>query len=180
MAGKMNRGDYWQPLPGMHLCTWLTSMWAVCLWNQRSALTLWSSLMSDHGTHSLFLLAVVTASSSHQCFDGDGKDIWPTKNPSHLYANVLLQTKQNKAHTHTHNCFSPSWILSGTTKVSRHQKGKTNLDLLEQERVSGSGISWAICKSDPGPRHITMSASLHSVFYRPDALPAAKPTASKH
>ena len=27
--------------------------------------------------------------------------------------------------------------------------GKTNLDLLEQETVSGSGISWAICKSAP-------------------------------
>ena len=39
------------------------------------------------------------------------------------------------------------WILSGTTRVSRYQKGKTNLDLLEQEIVSGSGICWAICKS---------------------------------
>ena len=39
--------------------------------------------------------------------------------------------------------------LSGTTQVSWHQKGKTNLDLLEQEIVSGSGISWAICKSAP-------------------------------
>jgi len=38
--------------------------------------------------------------------------------------------------------------------VSRYQKGKTrkgktNLDLLEQEIVSGSGICWAICKSAP-------------------------------
>jgi len=33
--------------------------------------------------------------------------------------------------------------------ASWHQKGKTNLDLLEQEIVSGSGISWAICKSAP-------------------------------
>jgi len=46
----------------------------------------------------------------------------------------------------------PSWISSGITRVSRHQKGKnqegkTNLDLLEQEIVSGSSISWAICKS---------------------------------
>ena len=36
------------------------------------------------------------------------------------------------------------WILSGTIRVSRYQKGKTNVDLLEQEIVSGSGISWAI------------------------------------
>jgi len=31
--------------------------------------------------------------------------------------------------------------LSGTTQVSQYQKGKTNLDLLKQETVSGSGIS---------------------------------------
>jgi len=30
-----------------------------------------------------------------------------------------------------------------------HQEGKTNLDLLEQEIVSGSGINWTICKSAP-------------------------------
>jgi len=65
--------------------------------------------------------------------------------------------------------------MSGTTRVSRYQKGKTrkvktNLDLLAQEIVSGSGICWAICKS----------TSHHSVFYRLDALPAAQPTASKH
>jgi len=41
--------------------------------------------------------------------------------------------------------------------VSRYQKGKnqegkTNLDLLEQEIVSGSGICWAICKSAAYPR----------------------------
>ena len=49
------------------------------------------------------------------------------------------------------------WDMSGTTRVSRYQKGKTkkvktNLDLLEQEIVSGSGICWAICKSAPHPR----------------------------
>jgi len=70
--------------------------------------------------------------------------------------------------------------LSGTTRVSRHQKGKTNLDLLEQEIVSGSGTSWAICKSAPRPKQITMPASHHSVFYGLDALPATQPTVSKH
>jgi len=41
-------------------------------------------------------------------------------------------------------------------------------------------ISWAICKSALRPRQITMSAPHHSVFYRPDAFPAAQPTASKY
>ena len=52
--------------------------------------------------------------------------------------------------------------------------------LLKQETVSGSGISWAICKSAPRSRQITMPAPPPLNFYRPDALPAAQPTASKH
>jgi len=38
--------------------------------------------------------------------------------------------------------------------VSRYQKGKTIWILLKQETVSGSGISWAICKSAPRSRQI--------------------------
>jgi len=48
------------------------------------------------------------------------------------------------------------------------------------KRWSGSGISWAICKSAPRPRQITTPVPHLSVFYRPDALPAAQSTASKH
>ena len=81
-------------------------------------------------------------------------------------------------HTHTHTFNGP---FSGTTQVSRYQKGKKTIRmLLKQETVSGSGISWAVCKSAPRSREITMLAPHHSVFYRPDALPAAQPTASKH
>ena len=36
--------------------------------------------------------------------------------------------------------------------------------LLKQETVSGSGISWAICKSAPRCRQITTPAPHHSVF----------------
>jgi len=36
--------------------------------------------------------------------------------------------------------------------------------LLKQETVSGIGISWAICKSAPRSRQITMLAPHHSVF----------------
>ena len=46
--------------------------------------------------------------------------------------------------------------------------------------MSGSGISWAICMSAPRSRQITMPVPTTLVFYRPDALPAAQPTASKH
>ena len=63
--------------------------------------------------------------------------------------------------THTHPFNGP---LSGTTEVSRYQKGKTNLDLLKQETVSGSGIRWSICKSAPRSRQITTPAPHHSAF----------------
>jgi len=66
----------------------------------------------------------------------------------------------------------PRW--AGTRKV------KPILILLKQETVSASGINWAICKSAPHSRQITMPAPHHSVFYRPDALPATQPTASKY
>ena len=81
---------------------------------------------------------------------------------------------------HTHSTHPFNGPFSATTQVSRYQKGKTNLDLLKQETVSGSGIGWAICKSAPRSRQITTPAPHQSVFYRPDALPAAQPTASKH
>ena len=80
-------------------------------------------------------------------------------------------------HTHTHTRLMalcpglPRWV--GTRK-------KPIWILLKQETVSGSGISWAICKSAPRSRQITTPAPHHSVFYRPDALLAAQPTASKH
>jgi len=81
-------------------------------------------------------------------------------------------------HTHT-IVLLLFWNLSGTTRVSRYQKGKTskgktNLDLLEQETVSGSGIFMHVCTSS----QTTTPTSHHSVFYRLDALPAAQPTAS--
>ena len=79
-------------------------------------------------------------------------------------------------YTCTHPLNGP---FSGTTRVSQCQKGKTNLNFTGA-RVSGSGISWAICKSAPRSKQITTPAPHHSVFYRPDALPAAQPTASKH
>jgi len=52
--------------------------------------------------------------------------------------------------------------LSGPTRMSWYQKGKTNLDLLSQETVNGSGISWVICESADTMR--SMPAPHHFVF----------------
>jgi len=68
-----------------------------------------------------------------------------------------VYTEQQQQHPFNHP-------LSGTPHLSWYQKGKTSLDLLKQETLSGSGISWAICKSSPWPREITMPAAHHSVF----------------
>jgi len=82
---------------------------------------------------------------------------------------------QRTEHTHTFN--GP---FSGTTQVSRYQKGKTNLDVTE---ARDSEWQWhqlghmEVCTS---LQTDTMPAPHRSVFYRPDALPAAQPTASKH
>jgi len=92
---------------------------------------------------------------------------------------------QVMAITHTHTYIQPFYEFvrdyPGEPAPDRqNQEDKTNLDLLEQEIVINIGISCAICKSAPWPRHITTPASHHSVFYRPDTVPAAQPTASKH
>ena len=76
--------------------------------------------------------------------------------------------------THTHPFNGP---FSGTTQVGRYQKGNTNLDLLKQETVSGSGISWAICKSAPRSRQITTPAPHYSVFLQA-GCPSCRPTNS--
>jgi len=50
------------------------------------------------------------------------------------------------------------------TRVSRYQKGKPIWILLKQQTLSGSGISWAVCKSAPRSRQITTQAPRHSFF----------------
>jgi len=67
------------------------------------------------------------------------------------------------------------------TQVSRYQKGKSNLDFTE---ARDSEWQWhqlgrmQVCTSLQTNNHA--STPLLTFFYRPDALPAAQPTASKH
>ena len=80
------------------------------------------------------------------------------------------------AHTHPFN--GP---FSRTTRVSRYQKGKTNLNFTE---ARDSEWQWhqlghmQVCTSLQTDNHASIPPL--SFFYRPDALPAAQPTASKH
>ena len=77
-----------------------------------------------------------------------------------------------KQHTRLTTLFPglPRW--AGTRKV------KPVWILLKQETVSGSDVSWAIWKSAPCSRQPHQHPTTFS--HRPDALPAAQPTGSKH
>jgi len=87
------------------------------------------------------------------------------------------QLQRSAYDTHTRPFNGPS---SGTTRVSRYQKRKSNLwTLLKQETVSGSvfvrlvlGVRWAICKSAPRCRQTTTPAPHHAVFY---GCPSCRP-----
>ena len=49
-----------------------------------------------------------------------------------LYYSDVVRYTTLHTHTHTHTFFGP---LSGTTQVSRYQKGKTNLDFTEERDI---------------------------------------------
>ena len=95
------------------------------------------------------------------------------------YALECAKSIQNLGHTitHTHPFNGP---LSGTTQVSRYQKGTTNQDFAD---ARDSEWQWHQLG------HMQVSTLLQTdnhasapplSFYRPDALPAAQPTAPKH
>jgi len=71
--------------------------------------------------------------------------------------------------------------LSGTTQVSRYQKGNTNLDFTEardSERQWHQLGHMQVCTSLQADNHT--STPLLSFSYKPDALTAAQPTMWKH
>jgi len=89
----------------------------------------------------------------------------------------MLHVVSVYTYTHTHTFNSP---FSRITRVSRYQKGKTNLDFTD---ARDSKWQWhqlgcmQVCTSLQTDNH---ASTHHSVFYRPDALSTAQPTASKH
>ena len=100
-----------------------------------------------------------------------------TRTDKHAHSKTLLpyQGRVLITHTHTHTRLTalfpglPGW--AGTRKV------KPIWILLKQETVSGSGISWAICKSAPCSRQITTPAPHHSDFLQA-GCPSCRPTNS--
>ena len=146
-----------------HRSNLLLSNWLTCTMSNKET---WESA---HTTMQTTRLYEWTFTLRHRLL-AEAKSEWSC----FTYLLAIIPLYRN--HTHTFNSpffpWLPGW--AGTRKI------KPIWILLKQETVSGSGISWAICKSAPRSRQITMPAPHHSDFYRPDALPAAQPTASKY
>jgi len=101
------------------------------------------------------------------------------------HGRVHSRSHGSAEHTTTTTLLDPfNGLFSTTTWVSRYQNGNTSLDLQEARDdgvVGCSGISWTICKqSAPHSRQITTPTPHYSIIHRPDALPDAQPTGSKH
>ena len=77
--------------------------------------------------------------------------------------------------THTHTRLTA--LFPGLPRWAGTRKVKPIWILLKQETVSGSGISWAICKSAPRSRLITTPAPHHSGFLQA-GCPSCRPTNS--
>jgi len=130
--------------------------------------SVWATLMLGSFCH--FLVATFALFHRRRC-NICQQPYHPSSPTSRTFHSISTNT-----HTHTRLTAPfpglPGW--AGTRKV------KPIWISLKQETVSGSSISWDICKSAPSSWQITTPAPHHSVFYRPDALPAAQSTASKH
>ena len=88
--------------------------------------------------------------------------IWtpgPTVPESSTLITQLLSHPITGIHTHTRL----TALCPGLPRCAGTRKVKPIWILLKQETVGGSGISWAICKSAPRSRQITMPAPHHSI-----------------
>ena len=96
---------------------------------------------------------------------------------SYIKTERLCSTKVHpytSIHTHTLPFNGP---FSGTTQVSRYQKGKTNLDFTEARDSEWQWHQLTICKSAPRSRQITTPAPHHSSFLQA-GCPSCRPTNS--
>ena len=83
--------------------------------------------------------------------------------------------RYTNTHTHTHTRLTA--LFPGLPGWASTRKVKPTWILPKQETVSGSEIRWAICKSAPCSRQITMPAPHRSVFLQA-GCPSCHPTNS--
>jgi len=102
--------------------------------------------------------------------------LWAVKAHTHVLC-VSIYSSASWVHYNIHTFNGP---LSGTTWISRYQKGKTDLDFTE---ARDSEWQWQqlghmqVCTSLQTDNHASTPPLF---FYRQDDLPAAQRTAAKH
>ena len=90
---------------------------------------------------------------------------------------IYLYTWNLQRLQHLHNTRAFYGPLSGPTRVSQYQKGKTNLDFTEARDSEWQWYQLGYMQVCTRSRQITMLAPHHSVFYRLDAqIPSCCPT----
>jgi len=136
----------------------------------------------------LLLLSVGVGSSlaSKCCHDVDKSSVvlQPSLGSSRLFLFLLLLVNLNKSikstlpvHDNLYYCTHTQALCPGLPRWARTRKVKPIRILLKQETVSGSGIRWAICKSAPRSRQITMPAP-HPLRFLQAGRPSCHPTNS--
>ena len=113
-----------------------------------------------------WLLTHAVPSVLWRCWLGGRKGIRPVKKLEWWGTGMLNGCV---CYTRTHTRLTA--LFPGLPGWAGTRKAKPIWILLNQEIVSGSGISWAICKSASRCRQITTPAPHHSVFYRPFCHP---------
>ena len=95
------------------------------------------------------------------CFHSQSKTRCP---PSCLQFCHMFTDLKSFFHRHTHTHTHLTALCPRLPREAGTRKVKPDWILLKQEAVSGSGISWAICKSAPRFRQITTPTPHHSFF----------------
>jgi len=147
-----------------------------CVFDQFAILIVCHSCAFDEFVIVQIKCQIISSHSNNSHLHCTWKLMWPISTIVQLYVAWHRDLGNWFFHLeHTHLIF---WI-TGLPVWAGTRKVKPIWILLKRETVSGSGISWAICKSaTPRSRQIATPAPHRSVVYRPDALPATQPTAS--
>jgi len=120
------------------------------------------------------IVSIIDMPPAHESSWWRGKNRFEVIN---AFNNFMMICCWHFIYIHTHPFNGPFF---GTTQVSWYQKGKTNVDFTE---ARDSEWQWhqlghmQVCTSLQTNNH---ASTLPLSFYRPDALPATQPTASKH
>jgi len=175
-------------LPDFTLCIGFTSARTVTLTNTSDVPLSFHAHVPDDGSGPsvCFDQLATTVHSSYEDSPVHDEEEQPGPgNHHHHHCRLLIRltcttwftwTYGNATHTHTHL----TALCPGLPGWAGTRKGKPIWILLKQETVSGSGISWAVCKSAPRSRQPRHDSTPPLSFFTGYALPAAQPTASKH